>query len=168
MSDSLSVLNTANISQLLSNSGFGIVGQVSITSNVTGISTTTTIMTTPTILWRSNRAYQVNVWGLALNTSAATSYVVFQLHRGTGTGGTTWKDQIRFNLLPLATSTVNTAISFSTILVNTSGADFSTTMTLTMSVNTGTANFSASAGNVAYMTVCDVGSAVNVPGQPIS
>lgn len=175
MSDSLSVLNTANLAQLIASSGYGLVGQVSITANVTLTTATTvySVMTTPSILWRNNRAYLVTVSGLAASANA-TNYIAMTLLKGTGTGGASWKGQIRFPLLPTSSLTTNTFISFSTVLVNTSGADITSTMTLTASIanapTTGTTagQFSASTSNVAYMTVSDVGSAVNWPGQPIS
>lgn len=168
MADSLSVLNTSNISQLLNNVGYGLITQASITANVNLVSAVTEypIMSTQNVVWRNNRAYSVTMWGLA-NASTTSSYFLLRLRKGTGVSGALWKDQIRFTALNTSAGT-NVMFNFTTVLVNTTGADITSTMTLTASVNTGTGVYAASTNNESYLTVTDCGSAMNWPGQPIS
>lgn len=147
--------------------GAGIQSQVSITSNVGSLGTTETVlMTVPSMTFTNGRAYRVSMWGLQNSTSSDTHFL-YRLRKGNAsTSGTIYKDQMRVPTVNSAST--NNAVSLSTILVNTSGADITTAVTFTGSVAVGTGTFAASAGNVAYVTIEDVGLASAWPGQPIS
>jgi hypothetical protein len=146
--------------------GRGIQAQVSITANVTPITTETVLMTIPSMVYKNGRAYRVTLWGLAASTTAST-FFLFQLRKGAATiAGTVYKGQMR--LPTLSTASTNNAVPLTVVLVNTSGADITTAVTWTATCNAGTGTFAASAGNVAHATVEDVGLAAQWPGQPIS
>lgn len=147
--------------------GQGIQSQVSLTSNVTGLTTTeAVIMTIPSMTFVNGRAYRVNLWGLQQSTTADTHFL-YKLRKGNAsTTGTVYKDQMR--VPTVNTASLNSAASLTVLLVNTSGADITTEVTWTGSVAAGTGQFSASAGNVATATIEDVGLASAWPGQPIS
>lgn len=147
--------------------GRGIRSQVSITANVTGITTTETVlMTIPSMTFKNGRAYRVTLWGLAQSTTAST-YFLYRLRAGSAsTTGTIYKDQMRVPVL--STASTNSAVGLVVTLVNQSGADITTAVTWTGSVAAGTGVFAASAGNVATATVEDVGLASQWPGQPIT
>lgn len=147
--------------------GRGVQSQVSITANVSGITTTEVVlMTLPSMTYKNNRAYKVTLWGLSQSTTAST-YFLYRLRKGSAsTTGTIYKDQMR--VPTLSTASTNGAVSLVFTLVNTSGADITTAVTWTGSVAAGTGIFAASAGNVAQATVEDCGLASQWPGQPIS
>lgn len=147
--------------------GRGIQAMVSIVANVTGITTTEQVMMTiPSMTYKNNRSYRVTLWGLQQSTTAAT-YFLHRLRKGNATiTGTVYKDQMRVPVIN-AVST-NGALLLITNLENTSGADITTEVTWTASCAAGTGILAASAGNVAYATVEDVGLASQWPGQPIS
>ena len=147
--------------------GRGLQSQASITANVSGITTTETVlMTVPSMTYKNGRAYRVTVWGLAQSTTAST-YFLYRLRKGSAsTSGTIYKDQMRVPVR--GTASTHSAVSLVFTLVNTSGADITTAVTLTGSCAAGTGIFAASSGNVATTTVEDVGLATQWPGQPIS
>jgi hypothetical protein len=147
--------------------GQGIEAQVSITANVTGITTTETVlMTIPSMTYVNGRAYRVTLWGLAQSTTAST-YFLYRLRKGSAsTSGTIYKDQMRVPVL--STASTNSAVSLVFTLTNVSGADITTAVTWTGSVAAGTGIFAASAGNVAQATVEDIGLASQWPGQPVT
>lgn len=147
--------------------GAGIQSQVSITANVTGITTTeVVVMTIPSMTFTNGRAYKVTLWGLQQSTTADT-YFLHRLRKGSATtSGTIYKDQMRVATINAAST--NSAVNLSTVLVNNTGADITTAVTWTTSCAAGTGILAASAGNVAYATIEDVGLASAWPGQPIS
>lgn len=147
--------------------GRGLQSQVSITANVTGISTTEIVlMTIPSMTFKNGRAYRVTLWGLAQSTTAST-YFLYRLRAGSAsTTGTIYKDQMRVPVL--STASTNSAVSLVFTLANVSGADITTAVTWTASVAAGTGIFAASAGNVAQATVEDIGLASQWPGQPVT
>lgn len=147
--------------------GRGVQSMVSITANVTGITTTeVVVMTIPSMTFKNGRSYRVTLWGLQQSTTADT-YFLHRLRKGSATtSGTIYKDQMRVPVVNAAST--NGAVSLTTNLENTSGADITTALTWTASCAAGTGIFAASAGNVAYATVEDVGLASQWPGQPIS
>lgn len=147
--------------------GRGLQSDVSITANVTGITTTETVlMTIPSMTYKNGRAYRVTLWGLAQSTTAST-YFLYRLRAGSAsTTGTIYKDQMRVPVL--STASTNSAVSLVFTLTNVSGADITTAVTWTGSVAAGTGIFAASAGNVAQATVEDIGLASQWPGQPVT
>jgi hypothetical protein len=147
--------------------GQGIQSQVSINANVSGLTTTETVlMTIPSMTFTNGRAYRVTLWGLAQSTTAST-YFLYKLRKGSAsTSGTVYKDQMRVPVL--GTASTNSAVSLTVLLVNNSGADITTAVTWTGSCAAGTGIFAASAGNLATATIEDVGLASAWPGQPIS
>jgi hypothetical protein len=156
---------SGNVTVNAVDTGAGIQAQTSITANVTGITTTqVALMTVPSETYVDGRAYRVTVWGLLQSTTADT-YGLFEIHKGT-LAGTTYKGQMRVPVVNGAN--VNSVVSFNTVFLNQSGADITTALVLSCSVAAGTGIFAASSGNVAYMTVEDVGLATAWPGQPIT
>ncbi|WP_030498668.1 hypothetical protein [Streptomyces sp. NRRL WC-3774] len=146
--------------------GAGLRACIDLQSNITGITATeVTLMTVPSMTYKNGRAYRVHLWGLANSTTAST-YFLYRLRKGTGTGGTIYKDQMRVPVL--STASTNSAVDLTFILVNTSGADITTAVTWTGSCAAGTGIFAASAGNRAHATVEDVGLSADWVGQPIS
>lgn len=147
--------------------GQGVRSQVSITANITGITTTeVVVMTLPSMTYKDGRAYRVTLWGLQQSTTAAT-YFLHRLRKGSAsTSGTIYKDQMRVPVINAAST--NGPVSLTFELVNNTGADITTAVTWTTSCAAGTGIFAASAGNVAHATVEDVGLASAWPGQPIS
>ncbi len=148
--------------------GRGPQSFVTLTSNVGFTATPNTevaVMTVPSMTYVNGRAYRVDVWGLH-NAPTADSYVLYRLRKGTGTGGTVYKDQMRVRTLNA--SSLNNPVNLSFYLVNTSGSDITTAVTLTGSCPVASGVFTASAGNQAATTVTDVGLATQNPGQPIS
>lgn len=147
--------------------GRGVQSMVSITANVTGITTTeVVVMTIPSMTFKNGRAYRVTLWGLQQSTTADT-YFLHRLRKGSAsTSGTIYKDQMRVPVINAAST--NGAVSLTFNLENTSGADITTALTWTASCAAGTGIFAASAGNVATATVEDVGLASQWPGQPVS
>lgn len=147
--------------------GAGVRAQVSSTANVSGITTgETVLMQIPSMTYTNARAYRVTVWGLAQSTTAPT-YFLYRLRKGTATTtGTIYKDQIRVPTINVVST--NSAVNFTVDLVNVSGSDITTDVTLTGSCAAGTGIFAASANNVATITVEDVGLASQWPGQPIT
>lgn len=146
--------------------GAGLRSDVDLQSNITGITTTeVTLMTLPSMTFVNGRAYRVHLWGLAQSTTAST-YFLYRFRKGTGTGGTIYKDQMRVPVLSAAST--NGAVDLTFLLTNVSGADITTTTTWTASCAAGTGIFAASAGNRATATIEDVGLAADWVGQPIS
>ena len=147
--------------------GAGIQSGTEITANVTGITTTEVVlMTIPSMTFTDGRAYRVTLWGLHQSTTADT-YFLYRLRKGSATtSGTVYKDQMR--VATVSTASVNSAVSLTFTLVNTSGADITTATTWTGSCAAGTGIFAASAGNHATATIEDVGLASAWPGQPVS
>lgn len=145
--------------------GRGFVAQATVSANVTFAATETALITTPSITWVKGRAYRVSVWGLV--SAPADSYALLRL-RKTNVAGAVYKDQMRVNNLQASTS--NAALSLETILTNTTAADITAPLCLTgvQGAVAQTWTFAASAGNVGYLLVEDVGSTANYVGQPIS
>lgn len=149
--------------------GRGVQSFITLTSNVTlsaTPSTEATLMTVPSMTFVNGRAYRVDVWGLQQTPLASDTYLLYQLRKGTGIAGTVYKGQMRERTLGVAAT--NNPVSRFFYLVNTSGADITTTVTLTASSPTASVVFAASAGNQASATVVDVGLASQYPGQAIS
>lgn len=165
------VTQQVNISGLLdvggTDIGQGIQSQVSLNSNVSGLTTTETVlMTIPSMTFVNNRAYRVTLWGLH-NSTTSDTYFLYRLRKGSATTtGTIYKDQMRVSTVNGVS--VNGAVSLVFTLVNTSGADITTATTWTGSCAAGTGVFAASAGNLATATIEDVGLASAWTGQPIS
>jgi hypothetical protein len=146
--------------------GAGLRSCVDLQSNITPITTETVVMTAPSMTYRNGRAYRVKVWGLQQSTTAST-WFLYRLRKGSNTiVGTVYKDQMRLPVLSSAST--NGAVVLDVVLVNTSGADITTAITLTATCNAGTGTFAASAGNRAHITVEDVGLSADWVGQPIS
>lgn len=145
--------------------GMGIYGKASRTTNAT-FDSEAVLLTTNSMTWVAGRAYRVSIWGL-LNAPAA-NYALLRLRKGTLATGTIWKDQMRVNSLTV--SGTNVAVNLAPVLVNNTGSDITSAVSLTGTEGSTaqTWNFTASAGNVASLTVEDIGSASDWPGQPIS
>jgi len=140
---------------------------VSLTSNITGLTTTETVMMTiPSMTFTNGRAYKVILWGLQQSTTASTHFL-YRLRKGSAsTTGTIYKDQMR--VPTLSTASTNNPCNLVFLLVNTSGADITTATTWTGSCAAGTGIFAASAGNVATATIEDAGLASQWTGQPVT
>lgn len=146
--------------------GAGLRSCVDLQSNITPITTETVVMTAPSMTYKTGRAYRVSVWGLQQSTTAST-WFLYRLRKGSNTiVGTIYKDQMRLPVLSSAST--NGAVVLSFVLVNTTGADITTAVTLTGTCNAGTGTFAASAGNRAHITIEDVGLSADWVGQPIS
>ena len=146
--------------------GAGLRACVDLTNNITPITTETVVMTAPSMTYKAGRAYRVKVWGLQQSTTAST-FFLYRLRKGSNTiVGTIYKDQMRLPVLSSAST--NGAVVLDFVLVNTTGSDITTAVTLTATCNAGTGTFAASAGNRAHITVEDVGLSADWVGQPIS
>lgn len=148
--------------------GRGLMSQVTISQAVMTTTTEVVLGTAPSWSWRNGRAYRVKVWGYAASSTAA--YLFLRLRKGTTITGTTLVDQMR---IPTITggATINTPVVIDVLLVNTSGADIVSALSLTGQANSGitTTQWSANGATVnSYMTVEDVGLAADWPGQSIS
>ncbi|MER8003016.1 hypothetical protein [Streptomyces sp. NPDC095613] len=144
--------------------GLGLITSVSRISNLTNISTTSlALMTTPSMTWRDGRTYSVHLVGL-MNSSTANTYALYQVVKGTTASGSVIRGQIR---MPLA-ATANTHQEFTINVSNTTGADITTAITVTVSAAAGTGQFSASPPTPAYITVTDLGLATDWPGTPLT
>lgn len=149
--------------------GRGAQSFQTVTANigVTPAGTEITIMTLPSMTFVDGRAYRVDLWGLQQSTSTADTYFLHQFRKGTGTGGTLYKGQMRVRTLN--GTTINNPVNLSFYLVNNSGANITTTTTWTASCAVGAGGvFAATSGNQASATIIDVGLATQYPGQAIS
>ena len=170
MSDTLAILNAVNEAQRIANAGYGFLTQATRTTNVGGIQTITSIMTTPSAIYRMGRAYRVTARGL-MNATAA-DFAHLMLLKGAGTGGTVYVSQMRVQAL--STSTSNVPIDFTSIITNTTGSDITTTLTLTAQNSTAniaqpTWTWAANATTAfSYVLVEDCGSTTNYAGFPMS
>lgn len=146
--------------------GRGIRASTSLTGNVTFAATETAILTLPSMTFVTGRAYRVKVWGLH-QYPTTNNYALYRL-RKTNTAGTIYKDQIRLGALPVTAT--NTPVQIDTVLTNTTGANVTAVVLLTGTQGSvaQTWTFAASGGNVAYMTVEDIGDAADWPGNAIT
>ncbi|MGS2592114.1 hypothetical protein [Streptomyces hebeiensis] len=144
--------------------GLGLITSVTRTANLLSISTTNmALMTTPSMTWRDGRTYSVHLVGL-MNSTTANTYALYQIAKGTTAAGTVIRGQIR---IPVA-GTANTHHEFTINVSNTTGADITTAITVTVSIAAGTGQFSASPATPAYVTVTDLGLATDWPGTPLT
>ncbi|MGW0822508.1 hypothetical protein [Streptomyces sp. NPDC002845] len=145
--------------------GRGFVAQQTLTTDVTFSSTQTAIITTDSITFETGRAYRVSVW--ALHRAPSSNYALYRIRKN-NVSGTIYKNQIRVS--NLQGSPANAAVSFQTILTNTTGSTITTALCWT-GVQGGVAQtwtVTANADNVAYLLVEDCGSANDYAGQAIT
>ncbi|MFE3854607.1 hypothetical protein ACFXPN_26195 [Streptomyces griseorubiginosus] len=123
-------------------------------------STTTTTeavaITTPSITFKNGRAYRITLKCLA-QSSVSGDTVTLRV-RKTDTSGTAYLDQLR-KYIPA--NGANTPEHFSNIATNTTGSDVTAVLVATYQRASGTGNalIAASANNIAYVLVEDVGPA---------
>jgi hypothetical protein len=146
--------------------GRGIRAATNLTGNVTFGATETAILTLPSMTFIDGRAYRVKVWGLH-QWPTTDNYALYRL-RKTNTAGTIYKDQMRIGGVPVAST--NSPVQIDTVLTNSSGANVTAAVLLTgiQGSVAQTWTFAASGGNVASMTVEDIGSATDWPGNAIT
>lgn len=143
--------------------GRGIVSAVKITANVAlGLATDTAVMTAPSFTYVNGRAYKVTIWG---GVGGAVGYALLRIYKGTGVVGTIYSDNVR---VPVTTTSPCLAAS-TQILTNSSGANVTTTLTLSASGSVASMTWNANAtSSPGYMTVEDVGLAADWVGAAIS
>lgn len=157
MANTLELLNLANLAYLMNN-GPTLVNYTAVTANSGTTTGELAVINTPTITFKSNRAYRITYKG-AITSSAAGSQVTGFVRNGTVTGNT-YINGFR-NYTPAAS---NIPFLFANIVTNTSGADISEVLVGTVSLlvaGTGgaTCNLAASGPNPTYLLVEDIGSA---------
>lgn len=148
--------------------GRGIRSSIARTAPVTFGATETVIMATPSFTWVNGRAYRVTVWGYI--NAPASNYALFRIRKGATNTGTIYVDGVRISSLN-GSSTGDTSVNLSLVLVNTSGIDIATAVCLTGNQGTTaqTWTWDASTTTLAsYFTVEDVGLAADWAGSPIS
>lgn len=168
MSDTLTVLNSAELASIDASSGRGLVVEATRTSSVTYGATETVIMSTASMTWVNNRAYKVTALGLHQYPTTA-NYAVYRIRKGTTTAGTQLRGNLRITSLPVTGT--DSPVFIQVILTNTTGADISTAVCLTGMQGTSAQTWTWTADattNISYLTVEDCGSAANYTGSPIT
>lgn len=133
------------------------VAYAPLAANTSTTTTTETVaITTGSITFENGRAYRITLKCLA--QSSVSGDTVMLRVRKTNTSGTAFIDQ---NRKYIPANSANTPCHFSNICSNTTGADITDVLVATYQRSSGTGNslIAASAGNVAYILVEDVGPA---------
>lgn len=152
---------TITAQRLLDNTPHAI-SYTAITANTatnTGIEAVA--LTTSSITFRTGRAYRITLKCLA-QSSVAGDTVMLRV-RKTDTSGAAFLDQVR---MYIPANAANTPVHFSNTLTNTTGSDVTAVLVATYQRASGTGNslIAASANNVGYVLVEDVGEAADYPG----
>jgi hypothetical protein len=132
-----------------------------LAANTATVTTTETVgITTPSVTLRNGRAYRITLKCLAQSSVSGDTVTVRV--RKTDTSGTAYLDQIRQYIVA---NNANSPVFFSNTLTNTTGSDITAVLVATYVRASGTGNalIAASANNVAYVLVEDVGSADEYP-----
>lgn len=147
--------------------GRGPQSSVQITSDVTGLTTTETVlMTIPSMTFKDGRAYRLILNGLHVSSTAST-YFLYRVRKGSATtSGTLYVEQARVPTLNSTSS--NGVVNMSFILENNSGADITTAVTWTGSCASGTGTFATLSNNRAYASIEDIGLASSWTGISIT
>lgn len=147
--------------------GRGLVSSVSLTQVSLSTTNETVIGTVPSFAWKNGRAYRFKCQAYVSATSA--TYFYTRVRKGSSTTtGNLYIDQIRVPIVSTSLS-VNAYYDVDTILINTSGADITTALTITGQVASGTGQWSNNGMSVnSYATVEDIGLATDWPGAAIS
>lgn len=133
------------------------VAFVPIMANTSAVTTTETVaITSPSITFEDGRAYRITLKCLA-QSSVASDTVMLRV-RKTDTSGTAYIDQ---NRKYIPANGANAPAHFSNIASNTTGSDITAVLVATYQRASGSGNvlIAASANNVAYILVEDVGDA---------
>lgn len=136
-----------------------VVSYTAITANSSTTTTTEAVaITTPSITFQNGRAYRITYKGLGAGTITGDQGQ-FRV-RKTNTSGSTYVDSFLQGLF-----NGNTLLNLQNICANNSGADISAVLvgTYLRASGTGTVAVTASATNVAFILVEDVGLASNFP-----
>lgn len=161
-----SLIVTGDLTVQGKDKGRGLMSKIVRTTATSGFTTTeVTIMTAPSFTWVNGRAYRMTVFG-SFQSSITTGYMLLRIRKGTGTAGTVYIDGIRVRVLDTFANT-DLPVNFVFNLVNTSGADITTAVTLTANAQSGTIIWNNAAATT-YVTIEDVGLAADWAGTPIS
>ncbi|MFJ9382094.1 hypothetical protein [Streptomyces sp. NPDC101455] len=138
-----------------------------ITANTaTNTGTEAVALTTPSITFRTGRAYRITFKGLA-QSSVANDQLTVRVHK-TNTAGDIYVDSFR---IVVPTVNGNTPFYLANICANTSGADVSAVLVGTYLRLSGTGNalLAATTSHVCYIEVEDIGDAADFAGaRPIT
>jgi hypothetical protein len=144
--------------------GRGVLNFTVLGTNVTGVTTETTVIDTGAINWPDGRAYaiEVELYGLS---SVAGDQIQIRIRRNTNVG-TTWHDYFAAIYCSNAGGTNNRPFYAKKIVVRSAGATLSNTgvvVTGTRFSGTGTLAFNQSSSNQPYVCVTDIGAAADYP-----
>jgi len=137
------------------------IAYAGITANT---ATTTTVevvaITTPTFTMRNNRAFRCTAKAL-INSSVAADSSTIRIRRTNVSGATLLDTQRIYNVI----ATANSLCYAQNIFTNTTGSDITDVLVLDYLRASGTGNvlIAASAGQVAYIEVEDIGVASDFP-----
>lgn len=137
--------------------GFGVKGFIARQTNTALVTTTETVaLTAPSIAFQPNRAYRVNIHGIAASTVAGDTVEIRV--RKTNTAGTLLLDTGQSIAIPAA-SAMFTFDSSSVLITNGSPPTASLVMTYVRGAGTGSVQIAASATIPAYLEILDIGAA---------
>ena len=144
--------------------GRGVLNYTDQGSNVTGVTTETTIIDSGAINWPNGRAYaiELEVYGLS---SVAGDQLRIRIRRNV-LAGTLWHDYFAAIYCSNAGGTNNRPFYARKVVVRTAGSTLSNTgvvVTGDIFSGTGTAAFNQSGTNQTYVQVTDIGAAADYP-----
>lgn len=141
---------------------YGNVGFIARTTNAAAVTAETVALTSPAVTFRTGRAYQITVKGLASSTVAADRVQIRV--RKAALGGAQYLDSMAGIVIPAINA--NVPFTLDSICSNITGADIGpVALVMTYSRNAGTGNVTVTADNPnpAYLEIIDKGPASYFP-----